>query len=116
MLEKRRRSASDRRSVPVYSRSGLTYYLQGECFRALASAQWEPARAAENLAGDVDQVKRVRGKLKGFLESAVDAMRGGGRAADKRLAALRKRFAKLPTCYGADLEQLAREFERGRFD
>ena len=115
MLEERKRSAMDRRSVPVVSRSGLTYYLQGECFRALAAEGWNRDAAAEKVAGSAQMASRVRAKLDHFLEGALEALRAGGVTHEQRLSALKCRFAKMPECYETDLKRLAEEFERGRW-
>ncbi len=115
MLDKQRRAAADRRSVPVYSRSGLTYYLQGECIRSLLQARFDRAAAALRIAEDDESLPRVRGKLDGFADGALETLKGGGSSANARLLALRSRFSKLPACYQDDLASLAQAFESGRF-
>ena len=115
MLEDRKRTGGDRRAVPVFSRSGLTYYMQGECFRALAESGWDRGRASARVAGDAQLVPRVRAKLDHFLDGALDALRGADARYEHRLLATHTRFAKLPECYAPYLRGLVDEFHRGRW-
>ena len=116
MLEDRRRTGSDRRAVPVFSRSGLTYYMQGECFRALAETGWDRTRAAARVAGEAQLIPRVRAKLDHFLDAALETLRSAEPERDARLALMRARFAKLPECYAPHLRQLVDEFHAGRWN
>ncbi len=113
MLILRRRDSRDPRSVPVCSRSGLTYYLQGEGFRALAAKHWNVDAAALDLARDNLLVPRVRDKLHRYLASARDALEQGGDNPGPRLIALRKAFSKLPETYQQDVLRLAERLEQG---
>ena len=115
MLEDRRRTGSDRRAVPVFSRSGLTYYLQGECFRALAECGWDRAGAASRVAGDAQLLPRVRAKLDHFLDAALEALKSADSSRDARLALMRSRFSKLPECYAPHLRRLVDEYHAGRW-
>ena len=114
MLDGQRTAAANRRSVPVSSRDGLTYYLHGEFFRALARERWDSEAAALRIAGGAEMVTGVRRKLDNFLKTATAALRGSSRSGADRLDLLRARFAKLPSCYDEDLRRLAEEFERGQ--
>jgi DNA-binding NtrC family response regulator len=119
LLKSRKRVSLNAGSLRVASRSGLSYYLQGEGLRALIAEGWSVDRAAERLAGPGGDapllVPRVRGKLGRFLKSSVATLKGGGATPAKRREALRRALAKLPDCYESDLDSLAREFERGRW-
>ena len=115
MLVARKLSGRDRQAVPVFSRSGLTYYLQGEVFRVLAEERWNLASAADRLAGDPVLVPRVRRRLDRIHASALAALRRGGKSAAKRAQSLRRAFAKMPASYRGDLDLVAREFEGGRW-
>jgi transcriptional regulator with GAF, ATPase, and Fis domain len=114
MLSTRRREAADGRRVPVCSRSGLTYYLQGEGFRALAHERWNVEAAAVTLAHEPAHRRRVRNKLIRFLETARGALERG-KTPSQRLIHLKKSFAKLPQEYQDDLYRVAEEYERGRW-
>jgi transcriptional regulator with GAF, ATPase, and Fis domain len=115
MLVARRLSGRNRQDVPVFSRSGLSYYLQGEAFRVLAEEKWNVAEAAHRLAGDAVLVPRVRRRLERIHAGALAALRRGGKSPARRLIALRKAFAKMPAAYHGELERLAGEFEGGRW-
>ena len=110
----RKRESRDGRGTPVVSRSGLTYYLQGEALKALAASGWDVDDAAVRLAGAQEDAPRARLKIDRLLGHARTAM-ARGKNPGARLAALRKAFAKLPREYAEDLEMLAGEFERGRW-
>ncbi len=114
MLTARKRESADPRQIPVCSRSGLTYYLQGEGFRALAAERWSLPAACNRIAGSNGHRQRVGGKLERFMETARHAMTRG-RTPATRLAALRKAFAKMPLEYQEDLVGMAEAFERGRW-
>jgi transcriptional regulator with GAF, ATPase, and Fis domain len=114
-LAERKRFTARRRGVPVVSRSGLTYYLQGECLRALAEARWDVGTAARALAGGTGATRRVEGKIDRLLGDALATLRHGGRSPQRRSASLRARFSKIPACYARHLERLAQEFESGRW-
>ncbi len=116
MLTIRQREVNDPRQIPVCSRSGLTYYFQGEGFRTLAQERWNVEAAAVKVAGERALEPRVRAKLERFLAAATGAMRGGGRTPGQRFLALRKAFAKMPQAYQEDLLRLAEAFERGRWN
>jgi transcriptional regulator with GAF, ATPase, and Fis domain len=115
MLVARRLSGRNRRAVPVFSRSGLTYYLQGEAIRALAEAEWNVGAAADRLAADPVLVPKVRQRVERIHAGALAILRRGGKSAARRLLALKKAFAKMPVAYAGDLERLAREYEGGRW-
>jgi DNA-binding NtrC family response regulator len=115
MLLARKRGAPDPRSVPVCSRSGLTYYLQGEGFRALAEAGWNLSAAASRLAGESELASRVESKLSRFLDTARSSLTRAADDPDARRAALEKAFAKLPQSYEKDLTFLCEEYEKGRW-
>jgi hypothetical protein len=103
------------RDVPVTSRSGLTYYLQGECLKAFAEESWNLDAAAARLAGTPGLVAVARRKVKRFLDTALQSLRKGGPTSELRRRALAKSFAKLPHLYHGYLDHLAAEFDRGRW-
>jgi hypothetical protein len=111
MLTARRRT-TPRRSIPVCSRSGLTYYLAGEGFRALVAERGNLEAAALSLAGDPSLAPRVQHKLGQSLRVAVQAWERGGRSPGTRMIALRKAFAKLPQAYREDLLRLSEVIDR----
>jgi transcriptional regulator with GAF, ATPase, and Fis domain len=113
-LLQQRREVANPRSIPVASRSGLTYYLQGECFRVLAQQRWRRAQTAAVVAGSPDLIPRVRGKVDRFLDSAYRVMRKGRQTPQRRYNALRARFDKLPEAYDDDLWRLAEDFDSWR--
>jgi transcriptional regulator with GAF, ATPase, and Fis domain len=113
MLASRRRDAGNPRTVPVCSRSALTYYLQGECLRALAVDRGNVDAALLRLAGEPALVPRVRGKAARIMRSAHQAIDGGGSTPTQRMIALRKAFAKVPPEYQPDLLHFCGESARG---
>jgi len=113
MLEDRRRATGDRRGVPVSSRSGLTYYFQGECLRALAEEGWDRQAAAARVAGSERMTLRVRRALDHLLDGALDVLQRGGEKAGARNASLRARFVKLPEFYQPYIRQLWEQYEKG---
>jgi DNA-binding NtrC family response regulator len=119
LLKSRKRVSLNAGSLRVASRSGLSYYLQGEGLKALIAEAWNLDQAAERLAGvGADSallVPRVRAKLGRFLKSSVATLKKGGSTPARRREALRRTLAKLPDCYGPDLDSLAAEYERGRW-
>ena len=115
MLVARRHAAMDPHTIPVCSRSGLTYYLQGECLRALAQEHWDLEAAALCIAGSDALVSRVRRRIATLHAGAIAALRSNGQTRSDRRAALRRSFAKLPETYAKDLERFASEFEGGRW-
>jgi transcriptional regulator with GAF, ATPase, and Fis domain len=115
MLVIRKGASDDRRAVPVYSRSGLTYYLHGEGFRALAAEGWNLEAAALRLAGDRQLLPRVRSGLQRSLAIALQATRSERSTPGQRLIFLRKAFVKMPRDYQEDLRRLYREIENGRW-
>jgi transcriptional regulator with GAF, ATPase, and Fis domain len=100
--------AGDGRRVAC-SRSGLTYYLQGEWFRALPQESWDQRAVALRLAGQPDLADRLLVKLDHFLKRSIDAMQSC-RSAGSRLRALKHAFPKLPVCYNADLARFVADF------
>jgi DNA-binding NtrC family response regulator len=115
MLTTRQREVDDPRRIPVCSRSGLTYYFQGEGFRALAQERWNLDAAAVRIAAERALEPRVRAKLERFLATAIGAMRGDSLTSGQRFLGLRKAFGKMPQTYQEDLLKLAEAFERGRW-
>jgi two-component system response regulator AtoC len=115
MLTEERRTAADPHLVPVTSRSGLSYYRQGELLRTLAHTSWNPQAAAAQIAGCAALTPRVHRKITRFQGSMLDALRRGGSTPGRRLAALRKLMLKLPRTYHEDLTRLAAEYECGRW-
>ncbi len=115
MLEDRRRTAPDRRQVPVVSRSGLTYYLHGECLRALAEEGWDREAATRRIARVERLVPKVKVKLDFMMACALDAARRAEPTPAGRLSALEARFPKLPDGYRSYLRSFAEEFGKGRW-
>jgi transcriptional regulator with GAF, ATPase, and Fis domain len=115
LLCARKRNALDSQAIPVCSRSGLTYYLQGEALRALAEERWDLDAAAMRVAEDAVLESRVRSKLERLIGQARKAVAQGGAAPGRRLLMLRKAFVKLPQTYHEDLVRLFREIEKGRW-
>ncbi len=115
MLEDRRRTAPDRHQVPVFSRSGLTYYLHGECLRAMAEEGWDQEAAARRVARVERLVPKVKVKLDFMMACALDAARRAEPTAAGRLSALEARFPKLPDGYRRYLQSFAEEFGKGRW-
>ena len=103
--------------MPVCSRSGLTYYFQGEALRALARLDWSVESVSRELSGDREDADRVRGKVSRMLDLALRSLRTrGGDLEGSRREALRRSFPKLPREYEEDLRALAEEFDRGRWE
>jgi transcriptional regulator with GAF, ATPase, and Fis domain len=112
MLTARRHDAGKARRVPVCSRSGLTYYLQGEAFRALTDERLNLEAAALRLSGDPTLAPAVRRRLEKFLSVAQRALERGGASPGQRMISLRQAFPKLPHGYRDDLLRLLEVIER----
>jgi transcriptional regulator with GAF, ATPase, and Fis domain len=113
MLEERRRAGGGRGGVPVSSRSGLTYYFQGECLRALAETGWDRQAAAARIAGRDAMTMRVRRALDHLLDGALGVLERGGETAEARVASLQTRWIKLPEFYQGHVRRLSERYEAG---
>ncbi|HEX7878394.1 MAG TPA: sigma-54 dependent transcriptional regulator [Candidatus Eisenbacteria bacterium] len=93
------------------SRSGLTYYLQGEWIRALPRESWDQRAVAIRLAGNTELAGRLTIKLDHFLKRTLAAMQPT-RSSAQRLRALSESFRKLPGCYEPDLAHFVAQFPK----
>jgi hypothetical protein len=98
-LARLRRSPAGRAAAPVADRSSLTYYFQGECFKAFAAQGFDLKRAARTIALLPDLEDRARARLAGYLEFVSEVTREATSDEDAR-ARCRARLPKLPapTC------------------
>src|SRR5262249_15067564 len=83
-LARLRRSPAGRAAAPVADRSSLTYYFQGECFKAFAGAAFDSRRAARQVALLPDLEDRARSRLVGYLEFVAGIADQAGDAAEAR--------------------------------
>jgi DNA-binding NtrC family response regulator len=111
-LARLRRSPAGRAAAPVADRSSLTYYFQGECFKAFASQGFDLKRAARTIALLPDLEDRARSRLAGYLEFVGEVTREAKSDADAR-ARCRSRLPKLPAPYLPHLDAVVDAFRRG---
>jgi DNA-binding NtrC family response regulator len=97
-LARLRRSPAGRAAAPVADRSSLTYYFQGECFKAFAATGFDLKRAARAIAVLPDLEDRARSRLVGYLEFVSEVTREATSDEDAR-ARCRARLPKLPAPY-----------------
>jgi transcriptional regulator with GAF, ATPase, and Fis domain len=113
-LARLRRSPAGRTAAPVADRSSLTYYLQGECFKAFAECDFDLASAARTIAGIPDLEPRARARLEGFLEFLAGVVEPHTNPAEVR-AACRERLPKLPAHYLPYLDSIAEAYLLGEW-
>ena len=113
-LARLRRSPAGRTAAPVADRSSLTYYFQGECFKAFAGAQFDARRAARTIALLADLEDRARGRLLGYLEFIAGIASEATDDQDAR-ARCRARLPKLPAPYLSYLDALVDAYRRGEW-
>jgi DNA-binding NtrC family response regulator len=111
-LSRLRRSPAGRAAAPVADRSSLTYYFQGECFKALAAAGFDTRRAARAIALLPDLEDRARSRLEGYLQFVSDITRDATSDDDARERA-RSRLPKLPAPYLPHLDAVVDAHRRG---
>ena len=111
-LSRLRRSPAGRSAAPVADRSSLTYYFQGECFKALAAAGFDTKRAARAIALLPDLEDRALSRLEGYLEFVSEITREATSDDDARERA-RSRLPKLPAPYLPHLDAVVDAHRRG---
>ena len=111
-LARLRRSPAGRAAAPVADRSSLTYYFQGECFKALAAANFDTRRAARAIALLPDLEDRAHSRLEGYLEFVSEITREATSDSDARERA-RARLPKLPAPYLPHLDAVVDAHRRG---
>ena len=111
-LARLRRSPAGRAAAPVADRSSLTYYFQGECFKAFASQGFDLKRAARSIALLPDLEDRARSRLAGYLEFVSEVTREAKSDEDAR-ARCRSRLPKLPAPYLPHLDAVVEAYRRG---
>ena len=113
-LARLRRSPAGRAAAPVADRSSLTYYFQGECFKAFAAQNFDLKRAARTIAVLPDLEDRARARLAGYLEFVSEVTREATSDEDAR-ARCRARLPKLPAPYLTHLDAVVDGFRRGEW-
>ncbi len=111
-LARLRKSPAGRSAAPVADRSSLTYYFQGECFKALSAAGFDTKRAARTIALMPDLEDRARSRLEGYLEFVSEITRDATSDQDARDRA-RARLPKLPAPYLPHLDAVVDAHRRG---
>ena len=111
-LARLRKSPAGRAAAPVADRASLTYYLQGECFRAFAEADFNLQAAARAVASIADLEPRARQRLESYL-SFLGEVAGEIRDAGEAKAAARERLPKLPAYYHPHLDAVVEGLVRG---
>ncbi|MEP7028896.1 MAG: sigma-54 dependent transcriptional regulator, partial [Candidatus Eisenbacteria bacterium] len=111
-LARLRRSPAGRAAAPVADRSSLTYYFQGECFKAFAAQNFELKRAARMIAVLPDLEDRARTRLEGYLQFVCEVT-GEATGDDDARARCRARLPKLPAPYLPHLDAVVDAFRRG---
>ncbi len=111
-LARLRRSPAGRAAAPVADRSSLTYYFQGECFKAFAAQNFDLKRAARTIAVLPDLEDRARSRLAGYLEF-VSEVTGEATSDEDARARCRARQPKLPAPYLPHLDAVVDAFRRG---
>jgi DNA-binding NtrC family response regulator len=113
-LARLRRSPAGRAAAPVADRSSLTYYFQGECFKAFAAQGFDLKRAARAIAVLPDLEDRAHSRLAGYLEFVAEVTREATSDDDAR-ARCRARLPKLPAPYLPHLDAVVDGFRRGEW-
>jgi len=111
-LARLRRSPAGRAAAPVADRSSLTYYFQGECFKAFAAHGFDARRAARAIALLPDLEDRARSRLSGYLEFVIEVTQDATDDEDAR-ARCRARLPKLPAPYLPLLDAVVDAHRRG---
>ncbi|MGH7724283.1 MAG: sigma-54 interaction domain-containing protein [Candidatus Eiseniibacteriota bacterium] len=111
-LARLRRSPAGRAAAPVADRSSLTYYFQGECFKAFAAAGFDLKRAARAIAVLPDLEDRARARLEGYLEFVIEITNEANDDNDAR-ERCRARLPKLPAPYLPHLDAVVDACRRG---
>jgi len=113
-LDRLQRSPAGKAAAPVADRSSLTYYLQGECFRAFAESEFNIALAARAIARVPDLESQARARLERFLGFVAEVASGSKDAASAQRAC-RERLPKLPAHYAGYLDQVAAAYVQKRW-
>jgi DNA-binding NtrC family response regulator len=113
-LARLRRSPAGRAAAPVADRSSLTYYFQGECFKAFAAQGFDLKRAARSIALLPDLEDRARARLAGYLEFVGEVTREATGDEDAR-ARCRARLPKLPAPYLPHLDAVVDGLRAGEW-
>jgi len=111
-LARLRRSPAGRAAAPVADRSSLTYYFQGECFKAFVAQGFDLKRAARAIAVLPDLEDRARSRLAGYLEF-VSQVTSEATSDDDARTRCRSRLPKLPAPYLLHLDAVVDAFRRG---
>ncbi len=111
-LARLRRSPAGRAAAPVSDRASLTYYLQGECFRAFAESGFDLHVAARAIASIADLEPRARQRLESYLSFLAEVAAPFENASQAK-AACRDRLPKLPVLYQPYLDAVVEGFVRG---
>src|SRR5262245_9996857 len=113
-LDRLQRSPAGKAAAPVADRSSLTYYLQGECFRAFAESGFDLGMASRAIAKMPDLESQARARLERFLGFIAEVASG---SADEAAAqrACRERLPKLPALYTPYLDAVAGAYVRGKW-
>jgi hypothetical protein len=98
----------------VADRSSLTYYFQGECFKAFAAQGFDLKRAARTIALLPDLEDRARARLAGYLEFVGEVTREAVSDEDAR-ARCRARLPKLPAPYLPHLDAVVDGLRAGEW-
>jgi len=113
-LARLRRSPAGRAAAPVADRSSLTYYFQGECFKAFAAQGFDLKRAARSIALLPDLEDRARARLAGYLEFVGEVTREATSDEDARTRC-RARLPKLPAPYLPHLDAVVDGLRAGEW-
>jgi len=113
-LDRLQRSPAGKAAAPVADRSSLTYYLQGECFRAFAESEFNLALAARAIARVPDLESQARARMERFLGFVAEVASGSKDAASAQRAC-RERLPKLPAHYAGYLDQVAAAYVQKRW-
>ena len=113
-LARLRRSPAGRAAAPVADRSSLTYYFQGECFKAFAAQGFDLKRAARSIALLPDLEDRARARLAGYLEFVGEVTREATSDEDARVRC-RARLPKLPAPYLPHLDAVVDGLRAGEW-
>jgi len=113
-LDRLQRSPAGKAAAPVADRSSLTYYLQGECFRAFADAEFDLGVAARAIARMPDLESQARARMERFLGFVAEVASGSKDAASAQRAC-RERLPKLPAHYAGYLDAVAAAYVQKRW-
>jgi transcriptional regulator with GAF, ATPase, and Fis domain len=113
-LDRLQRSPAGKSAAPVADRSSLTYYLQGECFRAFVEAKFDLGRAARAVGKMPDLEGQARARMERFLGFVAEvASECDDEASAQR--ACRERLPKLPALYIPFLDAIVAAHARGKW-